>query len=51
LFVTACSTWTFSSGYLTRKGSVRLIAFPGCEEEHSFSILKIIFKDVVWTSE
>lgn len=46
----ACSTWTFSSGYPTHKGSVRLIAFPGCEESYGFSILKIIFKDIVWTT-
>jgi hypothetical protein len=49
--VAACSTWTFSSGYPTREGSVRLIAFPECEESYGFSVLKIIFKDVIWTSE
>ena len=51
LFVTACSTLTFSSGYPTHKGSVTLVALPRCEEGHSFSVLKIIFQDVKWTSE
>lgn len=46
----ACSTWTFSSGYPTRTGTVRLIAFPECEETHGFSVLKILFKDVKWNT-